>query len=267
MNVQGLSNDVESSTPRDLQNPPPATRSTAQDPILDVGSESEGGYDTTSDEGGNDIVPAGTKRLRSELGEVNELEPGGREDEQMVPKQQAAISDDGRLATRAASQDDSTNAEDNHRAGNGSRDASGPRQRANEGKGRSQGSEVSTMDNAKNHASPGLMASGSSSSYKSRNHDASRPEEISESANSSMPAPKIRTTTPAASPDRAAASGRMGLQQSSVRNRRSQTDTRSVLDRRHPEFVVPRWQPDSEVTACPICRTGFSWLNRKHHCR
>jgi hypothetical protein len=25
-----------------------------------------------------------------------------------------------------------------------------------------------------------------------------------------------------------------------------------------PEFVVPRWQPDAEVTFCPICRTQFS---------
>lgn len=33
------------------------------------------------------------------------------------------------------------------------------------------------------------------------------------------------------------------------------------------EFVVPRWQPDAEVTMCPICRTQFSFFIRKHHCR
>ncbi|KAM0125418.1 hypothetical protein ACHAP3_009770 [Botrytis cinerea] len=33
------------------------------------------------------------------------------------------------------------------------------------------------------------------------------------------------------------------------------------------EVVVPRWQPDSEVTQCPICNAWFGWLNRKHHCR
>ncbi|OTA98475.1 hypothetical protein M426DRAFT_325948 [Hypoxylon sp. CI-4A] len=30
---------------------------------------------------------------------------------------------------------------------------------------------------------------------------------------------------------------------------------------------LPRWQPDSEVTYCPICRTQFSFFVRKHHCR
>ncbi|KAL2257052.1 hypothetical protein VTK26DRAFT_728 [Humicola hyalothermophila] len=33
------------------------------------------------------------------------------------------------------------------------------------------------------------------------------------------------------------------------------------------EMVLPRWQPDSEVTYCPICRTQFSFFVRKHHCR
>ncbi|KAK4451631.1 lateral signaling target protein 2, partial [Podospora aff. communis PSN243] len=34
-----------------------------------------------------------------------------------------------------------------------------------------------------------------------------------------------------------------------------------------PEFTVPRWQPDAEVTYCPICHTQFSIWIRKHHCR
>lgn len=29
----------------------------------------------------------------------------------------------------------------------------------------------------------------------------------------------------------------------------------------------PRWQPDAEVTICPICHTQFSIFVRKHHCR
>jgi FYVE zinc finger len=33
------------------------------------------------------------------------------------------------------------------------------------------------------------------------------------------------------------------------------------------EIILPRWQPDAEVTYCPICRTQFSFFIRKHHCR
>ena len=33
------------------------------------------------------------------------------------------------------------------------------------------------------------------------------------------------------------------------------------------EFVLPRWQPDSEVTECPICGRSFAFWLRKHHCR
>ncbi|KAL2271110.1 hypothetical protein VTJ83DRAFT_481 [Remersonia thermophila] len=32
-------------------------------------------------------------------------------------------------------------------------------------------------------------------------------------------------------------------------------------------IVLPRWQPDSEATYCPICGTQFSIFVRKHHCR
>ena len=39
------------------------------------------------------------------------------------------------------------------------------------------------------------------------------------------------------------------------------------LERRPSDFQVPRWQPDAEVTYCPICHTQFSFFVRKHHCR
>ncbi|EHY56440.1 hypothetical protein HRR83_002479 [Exophiala dermatitidis] len=33
------------------------------------------------------------------------------------------------------------------------------------------------------------------------------------------------------------------------------------------QYVVPRWQPDSEVSECPICKRPFTWMFRRHHCR
>ena len=42
----------------------------------------------------------------------------------------------------------------------------------------------------------------------------------------------------------------------------------TVMERsRGSEVRMPRWQPDSEVTYCPICSTQFSIWVRKHHCR
>lgn len=32
-------------------------------------------------------------------------------------------------------------------------------------------------------------------------------------------------------------------------------------------YVKPRWQPDAEVSSCPICEQSFSFWFRKHHCR
>jgi hypothetical protein len=36
---------------------------------------------------------------------------------------------------------------------------------------------------------------------------------------------------------------------------------------RRSGYVVPRWQPDSEVSECPICGRVFAFWLRKHHCR
>lgn len=55
---------------------------------------------------------------------------------------------------------------------------------------------------------------------------------------------------------------------SSLRRQLSPPRERRNRDRRdRPEFALPRWQPDAEVTLCPICNTQFSIWVRKHHCR
>jgi hypothetical protein len=33
------------------------------------------------------------------------------------------------------------------------------------------------------------------------------------------------------------------------------------------QYALPRWQPDSEVSECPICKRQFSVFFRRHHCR
>lgn len=37
--------------------------------------------------------------------------------------------------------------------------------------------------------------------------------------------------------------------------------------RQNSEIVLPRWQPDHEVSECPICGRTFTFWFRKHHCR
>lgn len=37
--------------------------------------------------------------------------------------------------------------------------------------------------------------------------------------------------------------------------------------RRSKDIPLPRWQPDAEVSRCPICGSNFNFWYRKHHCR
>lgn len=42
---------------------------------------------------------------------------------------------------------------------------------------------------------------------------------------------------------------------------------RASQDEGEMETTLPRWQPDAEVTNCPICGVVFNFWYRKHHCR
>ncbi|KAF1916469.1 FYVE zinc finger-domain-containing protein [Ampelomyces quisqualis] len=37
--------------------------------------------------------------------------------------------------------------------------------------------------------------------------------------------------------------------------------------RRGSEIALPPWQPDADVSQCPVCDKKFTFLYRKHHCR
>ena len=41
----------------------------------------------------------------------------------------------------------------------------------------------------------------------------------------------------------------------------------STRDRRSQEVKLPKWQPDEEISKCPICGIAFNFWHRKHHCR
>ncbi|OOF90984.1 hypothetical protein ASPCADRAFT_58352 [Aspergillus carbonarius ITEM 5010] len=41
----------------------------------------------------------------------------------------------------------------------------------------------------------------------------------------------------------------------------------SRAENNYVEYIRPHWQPDVEVTKCPICGSNFSFWYRKHHCR
>ncbi|KAJ5032427.1 uncharacterized protein L3040_009032 [Drepanopeziza brunnea f. sp. 'multigermtubi'] len=57
------------------------------------------------------------------------------------------------------------------------------------------------------------------------------------------------------------------LSRTSIRYRRRPRLAGRANSTEQSQVLVPRWQPDAEVTLCPICRTQFSFFVRKHHCR
>lgn len=71
-----------------------------------------------------------------------------------------------------------------------------------------------------------------------------------------------RESTSHRSRRRSVVQGDQASERGGTRQTQAQSDDGGPL-----EFVLPRWQPDAEVTYCPICQTQFSIFVRKHHCR
>ncbi|KIW09505.1 uncharacterized protein PV09_00381 [Verruconis gallopava] len=49
--------------------------------------------------------------------------------------------------------------------------------------------------------------------------------------------------------------------------RRDSRNTVPSNGRRQSDIVLPKWQPDADVTRCPVCNNQFTFWYRKHHCR
>jgi len=44
-------------------------------------------------------------------------------------------------------------------------------------------------------------------------------------------------------------------------------DSNKILDAMNPLNLRPIWQPDEEALKCNKCKSTFSTINRRHHCR
>lgn len=84
------------------------------------------------------------------------------------------------------------------------------------------------------------------------------------SAAAGSPSFQRRPATPPSPPP---ASRRRTSSNAFAATRASHQPQRLPEPRRPSDLVLPRWQPDAEVTLCPICHTQFSIFIRKHHCR
>ena len=91
----------------------------------------------------------------------------------------------------------------------------------------------------------------------------SPPPLLSNTSESSNYSPPVQGLSPLHSSRDSEAHHAPGLTQSPPSFRRRP----SGPPRNFSDILLPRWQPDSEVTFCPICRTQFSFFVRKHHCR
>jgi hypothetical protein len=61
--------------------------------------------------------------------------------------------------------------------------------------------------------------------------------------------------------------GVLGPSPAASPSQRPSLHSHASTGRRDSDFVLPRWQPDAEVTHCFVCGSHFTFFYRKHHCR
>ncbi|KAK0664806.1 Lateral signaling target protein 2-like protein [Lasiodiplodia hormozganensis] len=93
---------------------------------------------------------------------------------------------------------------------------------------------------------------------------------VSQYSDSSTTDRKRRLTAPE-SPERRggyrSASGEGSSQATAIDLTLSPNGSSGSIERRDSDIMIPPWQPDSDVSHCPVCGTQFSFWYRKHHCR
>ncbi|EEP76830.1 predicted protein [Uncinocarpus reesii 1704] len=123
--------------------------------------------------------------------------------------------------------------------------------------------------------SPGRQAANSSNNSGSCLRETSRKRRLG-SAASETGAERVRSSGAGSSSRRRGNHGLLETRSddavSTTTLRTSSTAARQLNSLRHRErsftdYQLPKWQPDSEVSQCPICGLTFSFWCRKHHCR
>ncbi|OMP86478.1 E3 ubiquitin-protein ligase PIB1 [Diplodia seriata] len=94
--------------------------------------------------------------------------------------------------------------------------------------------------------------------------------DVSQQPDASTTDRKRRLTAPE-SPERRGghrpASGEGSSEATAIDLTFSPNGSSSSVERRGSDLVIPPWQPDADVSYCPVCGTQFSFWYRKHHCR